>query len=358
MRKTVLAGLIAGALGIGGAQAAPLIFSLDGTGGNVISAEALDWAPTSFLAIGGNQAISNFLAGAGGTTTFDVLTHAKLTSYKPSGGGAFIGLPAGFTGEITINARFQEQVINANPCPVPVPGGCTFPSANFMTTGVGWIEMYYSAATDATDLTGSGFTDGTLIMRGDGVGSRFPGPSFGNFENKGAGGDLDQNGANDYAAAQDTVRGSGTQDEVKFGTTKFVVDSKFLQTAPIDFSLFFANISIALPYAQVDPSDCFNPSKSGFLDAAITAGTATGNVSQCNAVHSGGLLMSAEPVAATGYLPDIGAVNGLFGDRPDFMAQTDFNSSVSGSVPEPGMLALLGLAFAGLGLTTARRRRV
>ena len=55
----------------------------------------------------------------------------------------------------------------------------------------------------------------------------------------------------------------------------------------------------------------------------------------------------------------VGATNGLFGSgAADFVAQTDFNSAVTGTVPEPGMLALLGLAFAGLGVTAMRRRRV
>ena len=361
MRKTLLNGLIAAAFAVAGsAQAAPLMFSLDGTGGNVITATALDWSQTSFLALGGNQAISNkvtndFCAvslscGPGFTplaTTFDVLTHAKLTGYNNAAGVTVAGLPAGFGGEITITARFTENVVFADPA-------TSF--ASFRTTGPGWVEMYYSAAQNSANVSGSGFNDGTLIMRGDGVTGRTLPFSSGNFTNDGTTGDLDVSGnGNDYIG-QKTVNGGGTQFEIKFGSGGFALNSNFLLTSIADFSLFFNNISIGLPYGQVDPSDCFNTSQGAATNAAINAGTATGLVSQCDAPHINGL-MSANSVS-TGYVPVIGVTNGAFGVAPDFMAQTDFNSSVTGSVPEPGMLALLGLAFAGLGLTTARRRKV
>lgn len=353
MRKTLMNGLIAAAFAVAGsAQAAPLIFSLDGTGGNVISAVGLDWAPTTFFAYGGKQAIGAFLGGApsgSAAASFDVLTMAKLTGYN-NGTTAGIGLPGTFGGEITVVTRFTETVTGAN---------VALGTANFATTGAGWLEMYYSATANSDQLTGSNFNDGTLIMRANGVSSRRGLAASGNFTNDGGSVVLDQFGIDNYTG-QNTVEGIGIQGEIKYGTGGFDINANFLQTAVADFSLFFNSIGINLPFGQVDPSDCFNPNQSVKTGLEISGGMATGQLTQCQANHTNGTY--AQNVTANGQdgglVPIVGAINGTFGAAdPDFVAQTDFNSSVSGTVPEPGMLALLGLAFAGLGLTTARRRK-
>lgn len=348
MRKTLMSALVASAFAAsGGAIAAPLTFDLNGAAaGGQIVASSLDWAQTSFLALGGATAIANAVAGIG-PRTFDVLTHAKLTGYN-DGAGVTRSLPGSFTGEITVVARFTETVTFA----IPALG-----FAGFQTTGAGWVEMYYSATPNSSNLLGSNFNDGTLIMRADGVGL-----ANGNFTvTNPAPANLDGFGAQDYTG-QTTVSGFGSQGSITFGSGGFALDSNFLKTAIADFSLLFNNISIGLPYQTVDPSDCFNPNQGAATNAAINAGTATGLATQCNAVnHTNGTY--AQNFAANGndggYVPVVGATNGLFGSgATDFVAQTDFNSAVTGTVPEPGMLALLGLAFAGLGVTTMRRRRV
>jgi hypothetical protein len=168
---------------------------------------------------------------------------------------------------------------------------------------------------------------------------------------------LDGAGTDNYIG-QSTVTGSGSQGNIQFGVTNGLnvgsidLDPTFFLTKIADFSILFSNISIGLPYISVDPSDCFNPTKQ-----AGVAGT-TGLSTQCADNHTNGTY--AANVVANGQdggiVPVTGAINGVNQLGPDFVAQTDYNSPVTG-VPEPGMLALLGLAFGAMGLASRRRRQ-
>ena len=341
MRKSILAALIGSAFALGPVHAG-LMFDLNGSAaGGVINANALDWAPTSFLALGGNTAISAFQSSGGAcpanSCSFDVLTHAKLTAYSPVGSNTFIGLPS-FGGEITMVARYTETVTGFTTL-----GGN--PAASFASTGNGFVEFYFSGA-DSNDLTGGNFNNGTLIGRLSGVQAG----RIGSFLVTGGPVLLDGSGDGNQYGGQLTVTGTGSQDTLSAGTTGVDLDPSFFLTTMTGFTLSYNNISIGLPYTTVNPSDCFTPTQAG--GGATLVGT-TGLASTCDNVHTPGPY--AAQVNATGYTPIVGPVNGLNLGSPDFVAQTDFNSSVNGALPEPGSLALVGFALAALGFAARRR---
>lgn len=341
MKKSLLGLLIGSAFAFSGTAHAGLVLDLDGAGGLApVEVTALDWSPTSFLAQGANNAVVNFATQNGGSTEFQIYTHAKLTGYTLANGGSSGTLPAGF-GEITLVAGYTERVTSV--------GADT---ATFRTTGAGWLEIYYSApnGTNATDLTGNGFNDGRLIGKLTGVTFN----ALGQFTiDSGAGASLLDGFSNQYGTQQ-TVTGVGSQAALRAGTTGIDLDPTFFLTTLTGFTINFANISLGLPYTSVSPSDCFNTTQNG---AAVGS---TGHVSTCDNVHVPGTY--AANGGSGGYTPVVGAVNGGTDGNgrplgPDFIAQTDFNSAVNGDVPEPGTLALVGLALGTAGFAASRRRR-
>lgn len=350
MFKTKLSALAAAVVvGFAPAANAALTFDLNGAGaGGVIVADSFDWFQTSLLAKGINPAIETAANGRCGPNgegcTFDILTHAKLTGYLDLNGDPKSAL--GF-GEITMISRFTQVVTgvtfdDALGTKSGTPFG--FLGVEYATTGAGWLEFYYSATEDSAATTGFGFNSGRLIGRLEGTGA-----SSGGFDVTGfTPVKLDQVGTDQYAG-QETLTGTGSQGELQFGTTNQALDFSFFKTGLSDFSIFFSNISIAVPFGQTNPSHCFNEGRN--LGAVGT----TGLTSSCDNVVANAKFAGQSVGAGNGILANIGDIN-LFSDAPDVVAQSDFNSSVTGTVPEPASLALFGLALAGAAAASRRRR--
>jgi len=335
MRLTKFA--VGAILALAGVAAQAGTFDPDGAGpAPAINLGTLDWGPTSFLALGGTAAIGNFLGSAGtcpaGSCNFSVLTQAKLIgTLAPNG---TVNTPAGIaanTFEITMVSRFTETVTSAN----LAAGTATFTASH---SAPSYIEIYFDSAPNATDLTGFGFNDGRLIL----TGTLANDPTGIFFTTDFAPVELDQHGANDYPG-QDTVTGTGSNTNINVNVTG--QDPTFFIQQLAALGLNFANISIALPFISVDPADCFDT-------AHGTAIGSTGNASTCDNTHvSGPYAVQGGP----GIIPITGPLNGLFLSGPDFVAQTDDNSPVTFTTPEPGSLALVGLGLLGAALGLRRK---
>lgn len=284
------------------AYAALFSFDPDGAGGaNAPSSVlGLDWLPGNAVAIGGAP-----LTPASVGTTFTVLYQAKLGSTAPP--TTITGLNTTF--EITVVAEFLAVVdavsLLANTSTI------LFSAAPNQTSS--FVEIYYDDLTDASggaanDLTGIGFSDGTLILSGKALsGSGFNFTSF--LDNVVL---LDQAGA-DNRGGQLTVTGTGSG---VLKTSVLSLDSSFFLTP---FNQTELDITLADPFGQVDPSLTF---------------------------------FNGDPRA---YTPSLGQKNGISG--PDFQWQTDsVQLFVADAVPGPGTMILTATGLAVLSRYVLRRR--
>lgn len=320
----------------GSAFASTVTLDTTSFGGPVVSnIAAFDWAPSNVLAKNGNQAFANFVNTGGACTAscaFDVYVQGKMTGFLAPGTIPMAGTGVGSSYEITFVIGFQEVVTGAVVTPTQniaafdfVPGVMSDGSPNF-------FRAYIDSAQNANDLAGTGFTDGTLLLNG---GVAPDGAFTSSFTaNTTAGSVVNIGGESGVTPAAwtgvKTVSGSGSTSTLDLLVAPAFVSSLFgssLQS--LGFTL--TNASQAVPFNTVNPSLSF-------------------------------------PIAGVANtLTEVGAVNGattgapgsLRPSGPSIIFQSDANSPLNGTyIPEPTALALLGIGFAGLALSTRRKANV
>lgn len=332
-KQIAVAAALAGTFAV--AHADPV--SITTPNGVVNGITAFDWAPSPVLAQGGNQAFVNFINNpAGGTVEglnggkgygFNVFSQGRLAVLQ-GGTGAVAGLynGSGSTAgkyEITFELAYQEVVTTA----VAVPGAniAVFDFAKVQTNNYFRVFVKDLDNTAAANYAaGTGFNTGTMVFEG----TIAPGSagSVSNFNaNTGSlgtvGSDGDASNGTSPLSGTPSVTGSGATPEFDLLTVlPTVIDPNFWNMELVSFLV--TNISQNLPFQSVDPS-------------AIIAG----QVPNIGAVNGGTVCSPTAGCVAVG---------------PDLIFQTDFNGPVQG-IPEPGTLALAGLALGGLAL--ARRRK-
>jgi len=355
MKHGVLTATVALLMGGAGVSQAAMLLDPDGQsnvngGTNLapIEIEQLDWNQGATLAQGGNQAIANFLNGSG-PTDFWVYSHATLAVGNGPGGITLtpsnVDVQAGnatlVNGEYTAVLGFKEKVTSVT----TGGGGLATAAFDLVPTPDAFFAVFFDPASNANDLTGDGYTDGTKILE-LGVQATAGGTFTVNTAANPV--DLDQSNDGDDWNGKQTVTGSGSQQDITLELSAANDPDVYINP---DFILndlveaMFLNIDLTLPFnGKFNPSYAFNTSTG-------TAGTADHTV--CSP--------AATPCTGTDTL---GSINGgltkdasgtWVASGSDFMFSTDANSVWRG-VPEPGVLALMGMGLAAFGWSSNRRK--
>jgi len=321
--------------GFGGAQAS-----------NIFSVSSFGYDNGNALAIGGQTAVNNFLAGSG-PTTFQIVFQSVLGAVNATNTlGNTISInpnlpvpPTAARGDISINnaggtqilntlqevvlrGTFTEQVVG-----VSVNGG--FATATFALAPVqaaNSITLAVQPSGTANESTGTGFAGGTAILNGtvvpSGFGSTFtssftvPTTGIGSAASPVLFDQYSQTGYTSPWGNQQSVSGTGSSN---FQVAVSSVNSSYFQGNPVVIGLSFNPISQSLPFGQEPPA-------TSFWTGVSSLGT-------------------------------LGAINGG-GAGPNIQFQTTGTNNFF-TVPEPSTLAMAPIAIGFVsvaGLWTRRRR--
>jgi hypothetical protein len=310
MKTKLLVAVVMGVLALPALATVDVAVDRAGAGGADIVVSSLDWNVGNGLAIGAVP----LAAG----TDFQVRVQNNLAVFNLAGGGTATPAPGREWTLVGVLPEHTAAVTGAFPTGFasfvlgPVVGPAT-PVDGVSTVAGNTIQIWESAA-DSSNLAGTGFANGTLILEATVTSLT----SIFSATGGGAGTDLDQflggdPPIDDYPAI-DTVTGIGVTDlvaTVNFTDPNFFTD---FGPGPDSVALTLFNTSQLLPFNQAEPSALF-----------------------------------------LGYAPSIGPVNGLSG--PDFQFQLDANQSFNLEViPEPVTAALGMMGLSSLALALLRRR--